>query len=434
MINSISSVKKRIFISGMVGNLLEIYDLTICFFFAKTLSETFFPTSTNNLLNIFYVFLVGFLSKPIGSLIISLYSDQNGRKKMLLISIILTGISTALIGFIPSYKTVGSLSLIIFLILRILQNIFVGGEYTNSIVYLIENGGENHQGYYGSWAAIGVNLGVLIASCITLIISLSIHYSLLPEWGWRLAFFPAIIAMLVGIWMRTSTPESLSFMLENANTPINNKLKILTNSLKFIRQYPYKCMSISAITWLGVCITYSVYVYGPIHMATVNKLSTYEAFSINSISLLILVFFIPIFGILSDSINKISLLMSACVLFSFLAIPYFWYMSYGNYIQILFIHSLISLPAACFFSIAPVLIAQTFPTKIRCTAVSLIYQTISSIAAGVTPIILLKIIYISHIPYAPGYLIIFSAIIGYFCLFILKKNEYEETFTEISKT
>lgn len=434
MIKPSASVKNRIIISGMVGNLLEVYDLTICFFFAKIIAQNFFPTNAHNLLNVFYVFLVGFFSKPIGSLIISLYSDQKGRKKMLLISILLTGISTVLIGFIPPYKTIGIMALVLFLILRILQNIFVGGEYTNSIVYLIENGDKHHQGYYGSWAAFGVNLGVLIASSVTLIITFSIHHVFLPAWGWRLAFFPAIIAMLVGIWMRTSIPESLSFMLENAKMPANSKWEILTNALNFIKQYPYKSMAVAALTWLGVCITYSVYVYGPIHMTTLNSLSTYEAFSINSISLLILIFLIPIFGMISDSINKIALLMLASVLFALLAIPYFWYISYGNYLQILFFHSLVSLPAACFFSIAPVVIAQSFPTRMRCTAISLIYQTVSSIAAGITPIILLKLIYKSNIPYTPAYFIILSAIIGYFCLFILKKNGYEENFTETSKT
>lgn len=107
--------------SGAIGNFLEAYDVMICAFLAKILSLTFFPT--NSLLPVFYIFLVGYLSRPIGSLIVSLYGDSIGRKKIFIASILILGFSTTAIGLIPSYNTIGFYAVILFFCCRILQNI-----------------------------------------------------------------------------------------------------------------------------------------------------------------------------------------------------------------------------------------------------------------------------------------------------------------------
>lgn len=415
--------QKRIFATGIIGNLLETYDLVICAFMSQIIALTFFSTDSGikGILNTFYILLVGYLSRPIGSIIIGLFADQIGRKKMLIISVLLIGVSTAMIGIIPSYEIIGIYSAILFLCLRILQNIFAGGEYISSIAYLIESGEEKQQGYYGCWSAVGVNSGALIASFVVFIISSLINMKAIPDWSWRIAFLLSLFGTIFGLWLRYSIPESIEFILKNSLTKNRNKLDTLKSSFDYIKSHYSQCLAIFGITWLGVCVTFSIYVYSPIHMSTINHLSHQEAFSINTIALLLVISFIPLFGFLSDRINKIYLLGCASLAFALLAFPYFWYISYGNYVQVMFFHALSAIPSACYFGIAPVLIAEIFPVEVRCTAVALMYQTFSSIAAGLTPLILLQLVHKTSIPYSPAYLIILSTLLGSTSLFLIKK-------------
>jgi MHS family proline/betaine transporter-like MFS transporter len=145
-------------------------------------------------------------------------------------------------------------------------------------------------------------------------------------------------------------------------------------------------------------------------MTSINHLSQQEAFSINTLALTLLIILIPIFGILSDYINKISLMLIASISFAIMAFPYFWYISFGSYSDALTLQLLAAIPSACFFSLAPTLIAETFPTEVRCTAFSLIYQTVASLAAGLTPLILLHLSRNTHT--SPAWLLVGSAIFG----------------------
>lgn len=410
--------------SGLIGNLLEAFDVMICAFFSQIIAEIFFPpmSSLSKLFYIFNVFLVGYLSRPIGSLLISLYADQIGRKRTLIFSIFIVGIGTATIGLIPSYSSIGILSTLLFLIFRIIQNVSIGGEYITSIAYLIEHSDNNKRGFYGSWVAVGFNCGTLLASLFAFLTIYLITIGAIPSWSWRIIFFSSIIGMFLGIWMRLSLPESIGFILENSSTIQNTKSLILKNSAKFIRSYLGQCIAIFAIAWFGVCTTFAIFIYSPIHLSTIHHFSQHTSLGINTLSLVLLIILIPIFGILSDHFNKINLLIISSLLILLLSFPYFWYLSYGTYYQILAIKLVFSVLTACFFAIAPVVITEIFPIKIRCTSVALVYQTSSSLASGLTPIIMLYLANSVNAPYSPFYLLMGSSFLGLIGLYYIKHH------------
>ncbi len=423
-----SSTEKRVFASGIIGNLLEVYDVTICLFMSQVLASTFFPVENKitNLFNVFIVFFISYLSRPFGSVILGMIADYTGRKRILIWTVFFLGVSTAAIGFIPSYQTIGVVSVLLFFSIRILQSLMAGGEYISSLVYLIESTNEQKRNFYGSWAAVGVNSGALLASLVCFFLTNLISHHAAPAWIWRLAFIFSFIGVGFGLWVRSSIPESMDFILKSATGKKIDKFFLIKSSVNFIRQNPIQSLGVCLLTWLGVCVTFTFFIYAPIHMTTINNLTQQEAFRINTFSLMLLVMLIPLFGILSERVNRLSLMLMAALSFAIIAFPYFNYITYGNYNQILMFQLLASIPSACFFSLAPTFIAEIFPTNVRCTAFALLYQTTASFAAGLTPLILFYIS--SHMHASPAWMVVFSAMVGCIYLFYSRKDSYSITF------
>ena len=388
------SIKKQMIASGVIGNFLENFDIMLCIFLAHFIALTFFPSSSleNGVFNTFVVFLISYLSRPIGSLIIGIYADKMGRKKPLFFSIFITGTCTFIIGILPSYDSIGIIATFLFLIFRIIQNISVGGEYITSLTYLIENAEKKEKCFFGSWVSVGFNLGTLLASLVVFMLIYFVNINIIPLWSWRIIFIVSILGTFIGFWIRSSLPESLEFILEQAKYKTSQKEHILKQTLKMIRAYPARCLAIICIAWLGVGETAALFVYSPIHMITFNHFSQHQTMAMNSLCLFFLIPLIPLFGLLCDQYDKVKSLILSTVTFFILLIPYFYLLSYGNYVQIVLIKLLFCIPSACYYSVAPVLITQSFPVHLRCTSLGIIYQITQSIAAGCTPLVMIYLL------------------------------------------
>jgi len=245
--------------------------------------------------------------------------------------------------------------------------------------------------------------------------------------SWRVIFILAIFGTGVGFWIRRSLPESLEYIINDANDPMPKKREILRQAIGLIRAYPSRCLAIMSIAWLGVGETATLFVYSPIHMTTINHFSQHQALGMNTVCLLFLIPLIPFFGYLSDYYSKIKLLVFSTLAFSLLAIPYFIVLSSGSYLQILIFKLLFCIPSACYYSIAPVLITETFPIRLRCTSLGLIYQITASLAAGITPLALLYLVqHVQGVQYSPAYYLMGSCIICFLGLHYLSTNTHEQ--------
>lgn len=414
----------RIFASGAIGNILETYDLILISLLATQISNAFFPPSSTpyaHIINILYIFLVGLLFRAFGNIVMGTFADQIGRKKLMVISLVFTGIGTILIGFLPTYSSIGILSTILFISLRIIQNFFTGIEYINSAAYLIESSDPKSKGYYASWTAIGISGGYLLASIVSLIITTLIDKQLIPEWSWRFVFLFSISGIIFGFYLRRSIPESLSFIMNSRPGQITKKSNLFKESIKYIANNPIQCLSLGAITLTAACLTYIYYIYIPINLMTYRHFTKIEVYGLNSICLLAVVLLIPFFGKISDYINRITLLKINCWIVLALALPFFWLCSNGTRTEIFLITLLISIPASCFFSLYPAFITECFPTRIRCTTASVIYQFIICVEMGTLPLIIIKLIELTGLEYSPAFLLIGSALISYIGLNYLKK-------------
>ncbi len=404
----------NIILSGIFGNILEQYDIIIFGFMAHYIANAFFPPSNEitRLFSAFYIFLIGYATRPIGGLFFGFLSDYLGRKRTLIFSILLMGIATAVIGALPTYATIGSAATLLLLLCRILQGLAVGGEYITSIAFLVEHSPPNRMGFMGSWAAVGVNTGNLIASLLSFTTIYAITHLLLPGWTWRLVFLITLIGAVLGLWIRTKSNETLPFIRENSSETIHFGRSHWSSVLQTLKTKKKESFFIIVLTSLGTCVTYLIYLYAPLHAAIFNHSSRWQVFGINAISITVLILLIPFFGHLSDKIGRKKLLLFSSVMFLIFAYPLFWAASYGSLGMFLAIQIMLSIGVASFHSIAPVVIVEIMPVKVRCTMSGFLYGIAASLFGASSPIIALTLVKYTHNYLSPSYYLISFSIIG----------------------
>jgi len=416
-------ISKKIMISGAIGNALEMYDYAIWGLFSIYLTKEFLPPHSN-LSDMFFLFLLTYILRPISGFVFGILSDQLGRKNILTFCIFIMGICTTAVGFIPSYQSIGVLSVFLLLFTRLVQAFAVGGEYISSVSLLIESCEKSKRGYFGSWAAVGVNAGILAASLVASALIYAMKQGLIPSYGWRIGFILSFITMIVGYWIRSSIPDSFDFIIENARKEKRPFFGIAKETLYGIKKRFAESLAVFALVWFGVTATMIVFIYAPIHMTTVNNLFNYQSLLINSISLVLLIILIPIFGILSDKYGRIKTLFIPSLASLIMIVPYYLSISTGSFYQSLVAQLIIAIPCAGIFSITPVIITEIFPLHIRCSSTGFIYSLAICFGGGITPLIALKLSNSLSGAYSPGLLLMLPGLLSLISLWVLqtKKN------------
>lgn len=406
---------KKIIISGAIGNALEMYDYVIWGIFSVFLSKEFLPPQSK-LSDIFFLFLITYILRPLGSLLGGMLADQIGRKKILTRSVLLMGGSTALVGILPSYEQIGIISVFLLMFIRLIQVFSVGSEYISSISLLIESCEKNKKGYFGSWAAFGINAGMLVSSLTGAWVLYLIDINILPSWGWRLVFLLAFLTTIFGFWIRHSIPESQEFISSNVRSEQRSLSSIFAATISLLRVRAFESFLVFTLVLFGVTTTVLMFVYAPIHLVTVNHISNTHAFLINSFGLVIVTVLIPFMGMIADLYGRSRVILIGIITLLFLITPYFSYLTFGNVSQILLFISLMAIPCAATFAVIPVFITDIFPRSVRCSIVNLIYSIAACVGGGLTPLIALKLG--DNQDYSPSYVLIFCGVISSITLII----------------
>lgn len=412
---------KKIIISGAIGNALEMYDYVIWGLFSVFLSKEFLPPQSK-LSDIFFLFLITYILRPLGSLLGGMLADQTGRKRVLTLSILLMGICTALISILPSYEQIGVVSVFLLLFIRLIQVFSAGSEYISSVSLLIESCEKNKKGYFGSWAAFGINAGMLLSSLTGALVLYLIDIHILPSWGWRLAFILAFLTMMFGFWIRRSIPESQEFISNHARSEQRSLSNIFADTISLLKQQFFESFIVFSLVLFGVATTVLMFIYAPIHLVTVNTISNTQSFLINSSGLAIVTVLIPLMGIMSDLFGRTRIILTGIITLLLFITPYFIYLTLGTFFQILLFHCLMAIPCAAIFAIIPVFITDIFPSSVRCSITNLIYSIAACLGGGTTPLIALKLG--ERHDHSPSYiLIVFGAVSLISLLLFTKKTK-----------
>src|ERR1700675_2711461 len=203
----------RVILASSVGTMIEWYDFYIFGTLATVISPLFYPKGNDTIALIAYLstFAVGFVVRPFGALFFGRIGDLVGRKYAFLVTLLIMGGATALIGFLPTYATIGIAAPIILLLIRILQGLALGGEYGGATVYVAEHVPDGKRGYYTSFIQITATLGLFVSLAVILIIQNTMSKERFASWGWRLPFIISIFLVGISLYIRLRIKESPIF-------------------------------------------------------------------------------------------------------------------------------------------------------------------------------------------------------------------------------
>ncbi|MEV6156392.1 MFS transporter [Nonomuraea sp. NPDC052129] len=376
---------RRAATASVVGTAIEWYDFFLYGTAAATVfADVFFPKSTPyaGVLASFATYAVGFAARPIGAAIFGHWGDRIGRKATLIITLVMMGVSSALIGVLPGTATIGVIAPILLVILRILQGIAVGGEWSGSVLLSMEWGDQRRRGLMASWPQVGVPIGLILGTGAMSLVALAAGDSF-KDWGWRIPFLASLVLVAIGLWVRLRVMETPLFakLLETrqvAKLPVVEVLKrhpkevVLSALLRIPEQMPFYLYTTFVIT----------YITSP----TIGMSRTF-AFAAVSAAAAVELFAIPYFGHLSDRIGRRRLYLIGAALLAVIAFPYYALLNTGIAVVILVTMMVTQLQHSMEYGPQAALIAESFPTSLRYGGAGLGYQLASVIAGGPAPLI-----------------------------------------------
>lgn len=392
-------MKLKNLLASSLGNILEWFDFGFFIFMAPILGKQFFPVHDTNsaTLAAFGVFAAGFICRPLGGILFGHLGDRNGRSTTLRLSILMITIITLLIGILPTYQKAGMIATIIFTLLRMLQGLSVGGEYTGITIYLAESATASQRGFFTCFALIGVNLGFLLATLTILILNTLLSESALNAWGWRIPF---IIIGLLGLLLFYTR-------LKLSETPVFNYLKIsdqiqkqpLLTALRFSAG---SLLKILGLTCISASFYYVLFGYMPNYLQKQLGMSSNKAFAIQAILLMMSLFLVPLGAILGDRFGRKNILLLVTISIILLIVPCFYLLVQKNLLMILFSLMILTLLSSFDQGNSLTMIVENCPTNVRYSGISLSYNVGNALFGGTAPMIVGLLI--QHFnPIAPAY-------------------------------
>ena len=413
------SEKKKILFAGMIGNVLEWYDFVVYGFLAAIIGKLFFPSGdeTVELLKSFAVFAVGFVMRPIGAIIFGYIGDKFGRKTALTISIVLMALSTTVIGLLPTYETVGILAPVLLVILKLIQGLSVGGEYTTSISFLVEHAPKDKRGLYGSIGILGAVIGILLGSASGAIVTKLLTEEQLYSWGWRVLFLSGVLLGVVGYFIRRNIEETPKFLeLEYEELKPKSPLKEL------LKKYKDRLLRAFALSTFQAVGFYTIFVYVANHLIVFLKFPKSTALTINTVSMIILTLLIPVMAWLSDKIGRKPIILFSTGLTILLAYPLFSLISSGSFENALIGHVLFAIITAGFMAVLPTTLVELFPTRVRNSGYSIGYNLPFAIFGGTSPLIATWLVKATNNLAAPSFYLIAAAAIAFLAGLVLRET------------
>jgi metabolite-proton symporter len=372
-------------LASLVGTSIEWYD----FFLYNTAAALvfnylFFPTFDPfaGTMLAFGTYAVGFAARPIGAIVIGHYGDKVGRRSMLVLTLMMMGIATVLVGLLPTYQRIGVWAPILLIVLRLVQGFGVGGQWGGAVLMTVEHAPAGKRGFYGSWPQIGVPAGLLTS---TIVFSM---FSKLPpdqflSWGWRVPFLLSIVLVGIGLLIRLSILETPAFTkMKETRTVVRQPI------LEVLRKYPKQVLQAAGMRCAenGAFYIYSAFmlVYATQH-SHISRDVALNGIMIASACEFIAV---PAYGALTDRIGRRPVYMFGAIMTAVLAFPLFWLfdtrstplVTLALLLVFLCSHAPMYAPQGAFFS-------ELFGTSVRYSGASLGAQLSAAVAGGFSPLI-----------------------------------------------
>jgi MFS transporter, MHS family, proline/betaine transporter len=395
---------RKVILAGMIGNVLEWYDFAIYGYFATTIGQEFFPNQNRGaqLLSAFGIFALGYLMRPLGGAVTGHIGDRFGRRAALTVSVAAMAIPTFLIGLLPGYKALGLLAPIALTFLRMVQGLSVGGEYTSSMVFLVEQAPDGWRGLMGALAACGATAGILLGSAVGAGFAANMSAAALASWGWRIPFLLGLLVGAGGYILRRHLLETIPTG-RRERTPI----------VETVRDHWRTVLGFAGLSVFNAVGFYVSFVYLVSWLQNADRIAAGRALEINSFSMAILLVVVLTSGLLTDRFGRKPLLLLATLLGFFGALPLFWLLSHPSVWLAQLGQLGLALIVGLYAGAQPAILVEAAPLRVRCTAVALGYNISLGVIGGLTPLVASWLVARTGNEIAPGFLMMVAAAVTF---------------------
>ncbi len=393
--NQKTSDMRKVALTALAGTSIEWYD----FFLYGAAAALIFPTAffgeipeTSALILSLLTFAAGFIARPIGGIIFGHFGDRVGRKKTLIAALMLMGISSTLIGLLPTYAMIGVTAPILLTLLRFSQGLAIGGQWGGAMLLVTESAPSNQRGYYGAFAQAGAPIGVILANLALIVTSALVSEEFFNTWGWRIPFLASAVLILISMYIQLNLEDTKAFkaLAINSDSSSNEKIKS-SPVVEAIRRYPKRIM-LAAGAFLSVQVTFYILIafmlaYG-VSSANMERDDMLTAVLIGCAIMVPLQF---MFSSYSDRNGRKGIFMLGAILSGIWAFAIFPLVDTGNFwlIVLALTFGLIFLammygPQAAFFT-------ELFSTEVRYSGATLGYQFGAIVGGAFAPTIAVKL-------------------------------------------
>jgi MFS transporter, MHS family, proline/betaine transporter len=381
---------RRALIAACVGNLLEWYDFTVYALFAPAIAHSFFPSNdpAAGLVRTFLTFGAGFIVRPLGAMLIGAYGDRAGRKAALTLTIWIMAAGTLLIAAAPDYASIGVFAPCLLLLGRLLQGFSAGGEIGSASAFLAESAATGARGARSAWQEASMGMSNILGALVAFAVSASLNPDQLQHWGWRIPFMVGLLIAPAGLMLRRSLHETADFEIErnrrrNAPAAIRSPLPLAFRSHGAALTVGF------GLSILWAVAVYVLNIYTPVYVQHAFGFTARQAFAASLIGNILFVIACLVAGRLSDRLGRRALLSAGAWGLLLAVLPlYLWLQADPTTAVLIVVQSAFCVMVATFVGVAPAALADLFPTAIRATGISLVYNGAFVIFGGFAPAIL----------------------------------------------
>ncbi len=344
------------------------------------------------------------------------FGDRLGRKAMLIVSLLLMGVATFLIGLLPSFATIGYAAPLLLVLLRFLQDIGLGGEWGGAVLMATEHATEGRRGLYSSFPQMGPAVGFLLSSGLFLYLTLSLSDAQFAAWGWRIPFLASAVLVLTGLYVRVTIAETPVFrraMEEGTRTRVP--------VWEMVRTYPLVLVLASGGISLTYVIFYTVTTFSLAYGTETLGLASSTMLYCVMIAVAVMGLSVPVFAVLSDRVGRRRLCLLAAALAAVWAFPLFWLLDTGNPVFITLSFTVGMVIFAMLFGPMGAYLPELFGTRLRYSGAAVSYNLGGVIGGGLGPTIASQLLILTGVSWSISLYILLMALVGFASIFFLSE-------------